>query len=802
MRCSERRYRVPAQSVRLVAAVAELGSLCILLIAEDMEDFSAWLLNEGIMVQHTKQIPARTKSPSSLFLIRPITIFVMVLGFVGLAYGEDFELFVQLGHSGRINSVNFSPDGNFVLSGSTDNTLKLWNVNTGREIRTFRGHSGSVNSVSFSPDGNFVLSGSTDKTLKLWNVNTGREIRTFRGHSGSVNSVSFSPDGEYAVSGSNDKSLILWDIDKGERIKVFCGHNAAILSVAFSFDGRYVVSGSGESGYHYPKGRGNAKFQTKDTTIRLWEVSSSKQLKAFEGHSREVISVAFSQDGKHILSSGLDSTVRFWDVESGNQIWSYDPDEYGNRLYCAISPGGRYALVGVTDAYKHFNGQGHTRLLELSTGKIIREFQEDHAETLCFSPNGDHFLSANYTNALHLWDVLTAKKPKTFGDYLNQPVYSALVTPDNRKILSAYEDGVLILWDLMTGELVQKFKGESCAYGLAISPDGEYAFSAHGDLQGRWGTVCLWGIASGKLIWAYERDDVLSGSQPLFSPDGRYVITYSCDNELRLWDLQQRKQLDFFPENTWSGNFTLDGKYIVVTTEDHDVDWHTPGSGTVTAVRRGVEFLDASTGSREKRFKGDYGSTYPIDLSSDGKYGLSIAGGFKEDEYLKIWKLSSGNEITRIKAHLGKIYSAKFSPSGNMIASVGVDNKIILWKALSGKRLKTLYGHCGNINSIAFSPNGKNLVSAGSDGTVRIWDISSGKEGVNLIRFENDEWLSIIPEGYFNGSPNGAKYINVRKGLSIYSIDNFFEDFYNPTIIAQVLQGKGLKINNIHYCPK
>jgi WD40 repeat protein len=115
--------------------------------------------------------------------------------------GEKPELFVQLGHKGGVTSVAFSPDGKFALSGSWDKTLKLWDVASGKEIRTFYGHASDIFSVAFSPDGKFALSGSYDTTLKLWYVESGKEIRTFYGHASDIFSVAFSPDGKYALSG-------------------------------------------------------------------------------------------------------------------------------------------------------------------------------------------------------------------------------------------------------------------------------------------------------------------------------------------------------------------------------------------------------------------------------------------------------------------------------------------------------------------------------------------------------------------------------------------------------------------------
>jgi len=121
----------------------------------------------------------------------------------------------------------FSPDGKFALSASFDNTLKLWDLASGRELRSFAGHTDYVHSVAFSPDGTLALSGSSDKTLKLWDIATGRELRSFVGHIDQVYSVAFSPDGKFALSGSRDQMLKLWDIATGRTLKSFIGQAGA-----------------------------------------------------------------------------------------------------------------------------------------------------------------------------------------------------------------------------------------------------------------------------------------------------------------------------------------------------------------------------------------------------------------------------------------------------------------------------------------------------------------------------------------------------------------------------------------------
>jgi hypothetical protein len=162
------------------------------------------------------------------------------------------------GHDGAVESVAFSPDGRLLASGSWDNTVKLWDVATGREVRTLRGHTDWVRSVAFSPDGRLLASGSWDNTVKLWDVATGREVRTIRGHDIEVESVAFSPDGRRLASGSGDGTVKLWDVATGQEVGTLRGYTDSalgwVLSVAFSPDGRRLASGS------------------KDGTVRIWGV--------------------------------------------------------------------------------------------------------------------------------------------------------------------------------------------------------------------------------------------------------------------------------------------------------------------------------------------------------------------------------------------------------------------------------------------------------------------------------------------------------------------------------------------------
>ncbi|KAN0104607.1 HET-D [Hyaloscypha variabilis] len=186
------------------------------------------------------------------------------------------------GHTGGVTSVAFSPDDTQVVSGSYDETVRLWDTVTGALQQTLEGHTREVSSVAFSPDGTQVVSGSWDETVRLWDAATGALQQTLEGHTGGVSSVAFSPDGTQVVSGSWDETVRLWDAATGALQQTLKGHTSEVSSVAFSPDGTQVVSGS------------------HDETVWLWDAAIGALQQTLEGHTREVRSVAFSPDGRHI----------------------------------------------------------------------------------------------------------------------------------------------------------------------------------------------------------------------------------------------------------------------------------------------------------------------------------------------------------------------------------------------------------------------------------------------------------------------------------------------------------------------
>jgi len=283
-----------------------------------------------------------------------------------------------------ILAAQLSGDGRFALSTSADNTLKLWELSSGRCLRVFRGHKHQVHSVHISGDGRFALSGSLDGTLKLWNLSTGWCVRTFEGHKSGVESVCLSGDSRFALSGSGDKTLKLWELSTGRCLHTFEGHTGPVKSVCFGSDSRFVLSGS------------------EDKTLKLWELSTGRCLRTFEGHTHEVMSVCLSGDGLFALSGSRDKTLKLWELSTGRCLGTFEGHTYGVESTC-LSADGRFALSG--NGAPFGRGNPTMKLWELSTGSCLRSFEEHTGGlvSVSLSSDGRFALSGSHDQTLKLW---------------------------------------------------------------------------------------------------------------------------------------------------------------------------------------------------------------------------------------------------------------------------------------------------------------------------------------------------------------------------------------------------------------
>jgi WD40 repeat protein len=489
-----------------------------------------------------------------------------------------------------VNSVNFSHDGKMVASGSDDATIKLWDVETGKEIRTLSGHNGFILSVDFSPNSKILVSGSWDGTIKLWDVETGKEIRTLSGHQHGINSVSFSHDGEMIASGSNDRNVKLWNAKTGREIRTLSGHQYGINSVGFSHNRKIIASGS------------------DDGTIKLWDVKTGKEIRTLSGHQLGVLSISFNFDDKTIVSGSWDSTIKLWDIETGKEIRTLS---------------------------------GHQRSVN----------------SVNFSPDGRTIISGSDDKTIKLWDVNAGRDPHVFSGHRSYVVSSSF-SPDGRIIASGSWDDTVKLWDVATGQEIRSISGyQNYVTSIRFNHDGRIIASGSWD-----GTVNLWNVATGQEIRSLsEHQDKTAINSVDFSPDSKVIAAGTDSGTIKLWDVatgQIIRTLSGHQNYVVSINFSPDGKTILSGSDD-----------------RTVKLWDVETGREIRTFSGHQKEVSSVNFSPNGK---TIASG-SWDNTVKLWDVETGREIRTLSAYQNHINSVSFSPDSRIIVSGTDRGTVKLW---------------------------------------------------------------------------------------------------------------------------
>ena len=665
------------------------------------------------------------------------------------------EIVPLVPHAINIRTVAFSPDDARVISGSQDWTIKLWDVASGKLLRTFDAHHSMVTSVAFSPDGGRIVSGSFDESVMLWDAATGALLHTLKGHSGGVTSVAFSPDGTRVISGSYDKTIKLWDAATGTLILTVQGHSDSISSVAFSRAGNQMLSGSA------------------DKTAKLWDCATGALIRTFQGHSDAVSSARLSPDGTRVLSGSEDKTLKLWDTATGALIRSFEGHS-GPVNAVSFSPRGDRALSGSADKT--------IRLWDINTGTLVRTYRDpsDAVNSVAFSSDGTQILSGSgsstskillgrIANNVKLWDVTSGHLLRTFEGYSSW-IWSIALSRDGRRLAWGTAEKSLMIWDAASGQLQRTLRGHSgVVLSVKFSSDGSRLASGSSDH-----TIKLWDASTGALLRTLEGHNGPVNSVD-FSPDGTRILSGSDDKSVKLWDAATGTLIRTFEGHSAAVSsvaYSPNGTQLL------------SGSGDQT-----VRLWNVSTGGLLRAFKDHTGKVGSVAFSPDGTRALSsnrpdeVHAG---DNTIRLWNITTGERLLVLSESIP--YVAIFSPDGSRLLAGSQSGKISMWNAATGKSVRTWEAHTGTVSSIAFSPDGRHIFSSSNDTTSKVWDSDTGQLLATLLGSRDDEWLAITPDGFFGASPDGAKMLAVVRGLEVFSVRQFYDHLYRPDLVEEFLK--------------
>jgi len=584
------------------------------------------------------------------------------------------------GHAGPVTDCAISHDGKWIVSGSADTTLKMWNAETGELRFTMEGHRTSVTSCAINALGTRVISTAEDGTIKIWNAFTGNELLSLEGHPNRVTDCVISSDSNWIVTASADTTLKIWDIHsinefppiqayQGAVICTLQGHEDAVTSCAISPDDSWItsVSAGDKTLRIWESHTGNHRILAdtlKDGSsemdcaishdgtfivtafgiqLDVWDIAERKK-RDFQagGHSGGICGCAISSDGSWMLSASTDTTLKGWRTDTGTDIFLLE-DHADSVNACAISPADDWIVSASED---------HTlkiwQVPEITQERMRAEEEYWFGFYSCtISSSGDWAAVVSIADQVKLYDTGTGKEIGTLGDWAVTSTRCA-ISPDDTWVLSTSDYQTLTAWDAQTGE--ERF-------------------------------TCT--VDTGKILCC------------AISPDGGWIVSGGEDHQLKVWDSctgTERLTLSSHGGNVNSCAISPDGSWIVSASDDHT-----------------LKIWDAPSGTELRTFHGHTDKVNDCAILIPDKMIISASN----DGTVQVWQAEVSTEPLFILQHDAAVKRCVITPDKTMLVTL-TDKQLRLWDLQTRACLSTFYAR-NTLFDCAFHPDGRHLILAADD---------------------------------------------------------------------------------------
>ncbi|SFM08768.1 WD40 repeat [Bradyrhizobium sp. NFR13] len=659
----------------------------------------------------------------------------------------------RLVHAGRVTSISFSPNGQWLATSSLDGLTQIFDVKTGA-IVTQSAHDGQVNRVRFSPDSRLIATASSDKTARLWDVATGKQIARLVHDGWGVLDIAFSPDGKLLATASGQSGdwrtkayARVWDVTTATEL-LRSPHDDDVQSVEFSADGRLLLTRSGKE---YAPGE-----------ARVTEISTGKELIRRTHNSSAILSAVFSPDGKSFASASNDQTARIWNIATGDELVKLPHD--GPVRTVRFSPNGR--ILATETGGGPWDKKGEARLSDATTGKtIVRIASTEDITELAFSPDGRLLATGSRDEVVRVWDVETGAEIRKFPH--SGEVRSITFSPDGRilatgsydnrtRVLATasnisgpeYVSGLAQLWKVAEELDFPELVTAGWLSSATFSPDARLIATSSGGPGPFQGEARLWDTNTNMTVARLSHGDQVS--RAVFSPDGNLLATAAIKGSY-LWRVGTGTLLRQLPHNG-PLLFSPDSQ-VIVTSTTHAAQLWAIGSGNK------ISDLPHDRQVRSAVYNRD-GSVLATAAGNDGSEGYRGEA--------RLWDPRTG-KLAFVLKHRESVCCVDFSPNGSLLATASNDQKARIWNARTGEE-QFQFSHDSDVTDVAFSPNGRVLASA-SDNVVYIWDAATGRKLASLLHDRSKSSARYrIPSKALRS--NGRPYGNVR--AMAFSPDGLF----------------------------
>ncbi len=739
---------------------------------------------------------------------------------------QNISLGLPLGHNAVINNADWSPDGNYIVTASRDNTIKIWDASAGLLLRSIEGHTAWVEKAIWSPNGNKILSVSRDNTAKIWNPSDGKLIFSLEAHGDFVTNAAWSPDGTKIVTASADGNAIIWNAESGKRIHVLSGHQGNVSSAEWSHDGKFIIT---------------ASF---DKTAKIWDAESGRLLSNLDTHNDALWYAQWSPDNSKVLTASWDACIRIWEAPSGKLVHNLC-EHTGVVNSAKWSPCGKKIISSSHD---------NTAIIwNAEEGKLIYRLQAHKERVISpyWSPDGKQVLTASWDNTAIIWSAETGRQIYKLQGH-NWSLTNAAWSKDGTKIVSSSWDETAIVWNANTGNLENRLMGWSYVVNSAeLSPDGKKILiklrdnsilvnNVHNgrtllNIEGHernitnafWtdggakiittsydNTAKIWDSQTGRLLYTLNghRHSVMGAS---VSPDGNKVATASRDSSAIIWDLNTGKKIKELNEHKGGVNFAAwspDGKHIFTASEQDSsvVIWAaetnlpkykipstnyvefaamwSPDASSILIAKPdfSVEVYNIENETRIHQLRGHTDRVWAAEWTKDGKTIITAS----RNGELIFWDAVSGRIQKNTKAHLGSICNISLSPDDTKLTTASWDRTAKVWNTNTGNLENQLSAHFDWVYSANWCPKSLEIITASKDGSIAIWDTQTKKLKLRQFIFEGNETLVMSENNLFDASEGAMERMYWVQGLNYIDFNQIKEKYWEPNLWSKIYGGE------------
>ncbi|MEL6470130.1 MAG: caspase family protein [Cyanobacteria bacterium J06623_4] len=654
-------------------------------------------------------------------------------------------------HTGSVNAIAFSPEGDRFATASNDSSAKIWTAtlgdadllpvdsdtatlaiadtasDTASDVLTLN-HEQPVTAIAFSPSGDRVATASKDKTAQIWDANTGESVLTLP-HPRPVQLVRFSPsddsgEAQWLATASGNQARI-WSAKTGKPKLTLTLASTEANTIRFSPDGTQIATV-----------RADGKLGGK---VSVWAIATGQKILSIKYGTR-VRAVTFSPDGGQ-LAIAVGDAAKIFDIATGETVAALPHD--ARVADVSFSPDGKQLATASYDET--------ARVWDATTGKALSRFShEDAVKTVAFNSQGTHLLTTSFNEVAQVWSLDT----EAISDTLTHSslVNAASFSPDGQRVVTASEDETARLWKVTPTASTRLLDHEDVVRGVSFTNDGKWVVTGSSDR-----TVKVWNAATGEISHTLEHP---RGIRTLrVSPDGTRILTTSDDNVARVWELETGDLLQSLAhdDTLLAASFGPDGKQIATAGIDKTARiWDAEGEQIVSLPHDEV--------------------VNSVSFNADG----SLLATTSDDQTARIWQADTGESVTAL-THTDRVYEAVFSPNGQYLATASDNTGADLWDLTTNQRVLDpdqfvfRLNHSDRVNTIRFSADGSRLVTGSQDKTAKVWDVEARAElsAVNHRRSINAVSFNDRGDRLLTASADGSALVwNVETGKAIIGLNH------------------------------